>query len=55
MIYMSEVSGFHHGIDTQLGMMTKSIWLKRSIMINSCGVGGVGRKGGGYMGYTLPL
>lgn len=58
MINMSEVSGFHHGIDTQSGMMTKSMVEKKchKTLVVLVGVGeGGGRRGGEYMGYTLPL
>lgn len=57
MINMSEVSGFHHGIDTQSGMMTKSMVEKKchkTLVVLVGGEGG-GRRGGEYMGYTLPL
>lgn len=56
---MSEVSGFHHGIDTQSGMMTKSKVEKKYHKTLVVLVGGGGRGGrrrdGGYMAYTLLL
>ena len=60
MINMSEVSGFHHGIDTQSGMMTKSMVEKKChktlvVLVGGGGGEGGGRRGGEYMGYTLPL
>lgn len=55
---MSEVSGFHHGIDTQSGMMTQSKvekkYHKTLVVLVVGGRGGL-RRGGGYMAYTLPL
>ena len=56
---MSEVSDFCHGIDTQSGMMTKSMVEKKYhktlvVLVGGGGVGG-GRMGGEYMGSTLPL
>ena len=58
MIYMSEVSGFqYHGIDTQSGMMTKSMVEKRyhKTLVMLVRGGGGGRRDGEYMGYTVPL
>ena len=55
---MSEVSDFCHGIDTQSEMMTKSMvekkYHKTLVVLVVGGVGG-GRRGGEYMGSTLPL
>ena len=55
---MSEVSDFCHGIDTQSGMMTKSMvekkYHKTLVVLVGGGEGG-GRRGGEYMGYTLPI
>ena len=47
-IYMSEVSGFHHGIDTQSGMMTKSKVEKKyhKTLVVLVGGGGEGVEGG---------
>lgn len=41
---MSEVSGFHHGIDTQSGMMTKSMVEKKYLKTLVVLVGGRGWK-----------
>ena len=43
---MSEVSGFHHGIDTQSGMMTKSMVEKKYLKTLVVLVGGEGMEGG---------
>lgn len=42
---MSEVSGFHHGIDTQSGMMTKSKVEKKYHKTLVVLVGGGGERG----------
>ena len=44
MIYMSEVSGFHHRIDPQSGMMTKSMVEEKyhKTLVVLVGRGGVG-------------
>ena len=57
---MSEVSDFCHGIDTQSGMMTKSMVKKKyhkTLVVLVRGGGGVGggRWRGEYMGSNLPL
>ena len=54
MINMSEVSGFHHGIDTQSGSMVEKKYHKTLVVLVEGGGGG-GRRGGEYTGYTLPL
>ena len=58
MIYTSKVSGFqYHGIDTESGMMTKSMVEKKyhkTLVVLVRGRGG-GRRDGEYIGYTLPL
>ena len=48
MINMSEVSGFHHGIDTQSGMMTKSMVEKKcqKTLVVLVGGGGKGEEEG---------
>lgn len=47
MIYMSEVSGFHHRIDPQSGMMTKSMVEEKyhKTLVVLVGRGGVGGDG----------
>ena len=59
MINMSEVSGFHHGIDTQSGMMTKSMVEKKchKTLVVLVGGGGRGWKKGWrvYGLYSAPM
>ena len=57
---MSEVSGFHHGIDTQSGMMTKSKVEKKYHKTLVVLVGGGGERGWKegwriYGLYTAPI